>query len=70
MRTLIAIVAELFLSDIATAQKTVSFPTEDGGVVFADVYGTGERAVVLAHGGRFNEESWAKQASKRIKANA
>lgn len=33
MRTLIAMVAELFLSDIATAQKTVSFPTEDGGVV-------------------------------------
>ena len=62
MRTLIAIMAALFLSDIATAQKTVFFPTEDGGVVFADVYGAGDRAVVLAHGGRFNKESWAKQA--------
>ena len=31
-------------------------------MVYADVYGAGERAVVLAHGGRFNKESWAKQA--------
>jgi hypothetical protein len=45
MRTLVAIVATLFLSDIATAQKAVSFPTEYGGVIFADVYGTGDRAV-------------------------
>ncbi len=62
MRTLIAILAALFSSQIVSAQKTVSFPTEDGGVVFADLYGTGERGVVLAHGGRFNKESWAKQA--------
>jgi pimeloyl-ACP methyl ester carboxylesterase len=40
----------------------VSFPTDDGGVVFADVYGEGDRAVVLAHGGRFDKESWSKQA--------
>jgi pimeloyl-ACP methyl ester carboxylesterase len=40
----------------------VSFPTEDGGTVFADVYGEGGRAVVLAHGARFDKESWAKQA--------
>ena len=44
------------------AQKTVSFPTEDGGLVYADVYGEGVRGVVLAHGGRFNKESWAQQA--------
>lgn len=62
MRTLIAILAVLFVSNPATAQKTVSFPTEDGGVVFADIYGVGDRAVVLAHGGSFNKESWAKQA--------
>lgn len=31
-------------------------------MVYADVYGQGERGVVLAHGGRFNKESWAKQA--------
>jgi pimeloyl-ACP methyl ester carboxylesterase len=52
----------------AEAQKTVSFPTEDGGVVFADVYGSGEKAVVLAHGGRFNKESWRKQASVLVDA--
>ena len=52
----------LFLSVAAAAQKTVSFPTEDGGVVYADVYGAGDRGVVLAHGGQFNKESWDKQA--------
>jgi pimeloyl-ACP methyl ester carboxylesterase len=62
MRTLVVILAALFFSDVVAAQKTVSFPTEDGGVVFADVYGTGDRGIVLAHGGPFNKESWAKQA--------
>lgn len=42
--------------------KVVSFPTVDDGLIFADEYGAGERAVVLAHGGRFNKESWAEQA--------
>ena len=28
----------------------------------ANLYGAGERAIVLAHGGQFNKESWAKQA--------
>jgi len=40
----------------------MSFPTEDGGVVYADIYGEGDRAVVLVHGGQFNKESWQKQA--------
>jgi pimeloyl-ACP methyl ester carboxylesterase len=68
MRTRVAILATLFSWQIVSAQQTVSFPTEDGGVVFADLYGTGERGVVLAHGGRFNKESWAKQA--RVLADA
>jgi len=68
MRTLVAVLAALFSWQIASAQKTVSFPTEDGGVVFADLYGTGERGVVLAHGGRFNKESWAKQADTLVGA--
>ena len=62
MRTLIPVIVALLLSGDAAAQNTVSFPTEDGGVVYADVYGEGDRAVVLAHGGRFNKESWEKQA--------
>jgi len=68
MRVLAALVASMVLSAVANAQTTVSFPTRDGGVVFADVYGTGERAVVLAHGGRFNKESWAKQAPVLVRA--
>jgi pimeloyl-ACP methyl ester carboxylesterase len=46
----------------AAAQKTVTFPTEDGGEVYADVYGGGDKGIVLAHGGPFNKESWEKQA--------
>lgn len=62
MRTALAILAALFLASFAPAQSTVSFPAQDGGVVFADVYGSGDRAVVLAHGGQFNKESWKPQA--------
>lgn len=62
MRTLIALMVVVLLADAAAAQKTVSFPTEDGGLVYADVYGEGVRGVVLAHGGRFNKESWEQQA--------
>ncbi len=72
MRTLLAIVAALFvallLARTAAAQKPVTFPTEDGGVIYADVYGEGDRAVVLAHGGRFNKESWEKQARTLVSA--
>jgi esterase/lipase len=68
MPILVAIFAVLALSQLAIAQKTVSFPTQDGGVVFADIYGTGERGVVLAHGGQFNKESWAKQAQTLVAA--
>jgi len=50
------------LAGVALAQERVSLPTEDGGLVYAEVYGKGDRGVVLAHGGRFNKESWAKQA--------
>jgi pimeloyl-ACP methyl ester carboxylesterase len=52
----------LFLAAGAQAREHVSFPTQDGGVVYADLYGAGDRGVVLAHGGQFNKESWAKQA--------
>jgi len=67
-RLLIAVCVAIFLAKAAAAQKTVSFPTEDGGVIFADVYGTSDRAIVLAHGGRFNKESWAEQALTLVAA--
>jgi pimeloyl-ACP methyl ester carboxylesterase len=51
------------LTIVAPAQKTVSFATEDGGQICADLYGRGTDVVVLAHGGQFNKESWQRQAS-------
>jgi len=44
--------------------KAVSFPTRDGGVIYADEYGNGNHAVVLAHGVRFNKESWRHEATQ------
>ena len=68
MRRLIAVLVALLFARGAAAQKAVSFPTEDGGLVYADVYGAGERGIVLAHGGRFNKESWDKQARTLVSA--
>jgi pimeloyl-ACP methyl ester carboxylesterase len=50
------------------APLRISFSTEDSGLLFGDIYGKGQRAVVLAHGGRFNKESWQKQAHILMKA--
>lgn len=62
------LLAALLLVGAAAAQHTVSFPTEDGGLIYADIYGTGSRGVVLAHGGRFDRKGWDKQA--RVLAGA
>lgn len=62
MMVLRALCAVIALAGLATAQETVSFPTDDGGLIYADLYGKGGRGVVLAHGGQFNKGSWAKQA--------
>jgi dienelactone hydrolase len=48
--------------EVPPSPRLVSFPTEDGGIVYADLYGDGQRGVVLAHGGRFTKESWNEQA--------
>ena len=56
----------LAMPALASAQQGVSFSTEDGGRVCADLYGRGHRAVVLAHGGRFNKESWRVQANALV----
>lgn len=53
---------------VSDTPEPVSFPTQDGGLVYADLYGDGDRGVVLAHGGRFNKESWEKQARVLAKA--
>lgn len=54
--------AALALAGLAAAQERISFPTQDGGLIYADLYGEGGRGVVLAHGGRFSKESWERQA--------
>lgn len=49
-------------------QTSVSIRAADGGVVSADVYGSGDRGVVLAHGGRFDRASWKEQAGELVAA--
>jgi len=44
------------------AQETISIPAGDGAAIVADMYGVGPRAVILAHGGRFDRGSWREQA--------
>ncbi len=46
----------------AAAQSAIEVRAEDGGVIHADAYGSGDRGVVLAHGGRFDRTSWRPQA--------
>jgi len=70
LTTTIAVLVALLTAatGLALAQEHVSFPTQDGGLIYADLYGNGDRGVVLAHGGRFNKESWEKQARVLAKA--
>ena len=70
-----AITASGIAFDSASGRQTasdppeqVSFPTQDGGLIYAHLYGKGDRGVVLAHGGRFTKESWEKQAQVLVKA--
>ena len=62
MPALAVAMAAMVLAGVAAPPERVSFPTQDGGLVSADMYGEGGRGVVLAHGRRFNKESWEKQA--------
>ena len=66
MSVLRTVLFALAMPALASAQQGVSFSTEDGGRVCADLYGRGHRAVVLAHGGRFNKESWRVQANALV----
>lgn len=52
----------------AEGPEHITFSTQDGGIIYADLYGKGERGVVLAHGGRFTKESWELQAQELVKA--
>jgi pimeloyl-ACP methyl ester carboxylesterase len=61
--------AALMLTGLAAAPRELSFPTADGGVIRADLYGTGDRGVVLAHGARFDKASWGPQAEVMARAS-
>jgi pimeloyl-ACP methyl ester carboxylesterase len=53
---------------LADDRQRISLATEDHGVIYADVYGRGDRGVVLVHGARFTKESWQPQAESLVKA--
>lgn len=62
MRSLIFLCFLLSLRS-GVAQQHVHFPVPQGqGEVQGDLYGAGTKALILAHGGRFNKESWRSQA--------
>jgi len=58
----------LTLTTLAVAQQNISLTADDGGQICANLYGQAARAVVLAHGGRFNKESWKDQANALVSA--
>lgn len=60
---MILLVSSLSAQNLFYQPRLVSFPTDDGGTVFAHLYGKGKRGVVLVHGGRFRKESWREQAN-------
>jgi alpha/beta superfamily hydrolase len=45
-----------------------AFSADDGALIYAEVYGTGDRGVILAHGGQFTKESWKPQAEQLARA--
>src|SRR5437588_12628364 len=61
-------VVTLVLAGTTAAPELVSFPTQDGWIIHGDLYGTGDRGIVLVHGGRFEKGSWEKQARAVVKA--
>lgn len=65
---LVLIVSVASIGKGQAAPEKLSISTQDGGTIYADLYGKGERGVVLAHGGRFTKESWELQA--QVLANA
>lgn len=54
-------VASMASSSGLRSQTPVSIRAADSGIINADTYGVGDRAVVLAHGGRFDRTSWRDQ---------
>lgn len=64
----LACFAPLLAAPAETTPREVSFEAPDGGRVYANLYGAGDHAVVLAHGAIFNKESWD-PLSRRLAAS-
>ncbi len=62
------ILGVLTMTTLFAGPQEISFPSQDGGVVYADLYGAGDRGVVLAHGMKFDKASWKEQAAQLEKA--
>lgn len=64
-----AVLAVVAAASAALGQRTVMFPLGDHSAeVQADLYGSGSRGLILAHGGRFDQKSWAPQAEEFARA--
>jgi pimeloyl-ACP methyl ester carboxylesterase len=61
---MVTLITGVLLMAASGGPSEIHFTTQDGGVVYADVYGSGSRAVVLAHGARFDKASWKKEAAQ------
>ena len=54
-------VISMAASSCVHSQTAVTIRAADGGLIAADTYGSGDRAVILAHGGRFDRTGWKDQ---------
>ena len=68
LRAICFLLGPLAVTGAAAARQDVSFPTQDGGRIYAYLYGNDARAVVPAHGGRFTKESREEQAKALVAA--
>jgi pimeloyl-ACP methyl ester carboxylesterase len=57
----------ILVAQAGNEPEEVRFETEDGGTIYGDLYGTGDRAVVLAHGAVFDKKSWRPLAVRLVK---
>src|ERR1700679_1804511 len=63
LRYLLVVCIACFAGSHTFGQRLVTFPLQGKAVeIQADLYGSGARGVILAHGGSFHKESWKRQA--------